>query len=48
MSIGTLLVIIAIVLAVVSLFGRRTWLLSAAVIVGFIGVLFGVGTISIN
>ena len=48
MAIGTLLVIIAIVLAAVSLFVRRSWLLAAAVILGFLGVLFGVGTISIN
>jgi len=48
MSIGTLLVLIAIVLAAVSLFVRRSWLLAAAVIVGFIGVLLGVGSISIS
>lgn len=48
MSLGTLLVIIAIILAALSLFVRRSWLLAAAVLIGFIGVLLGVGTITIN
>jgi len=50
MAIGTLLVIIAIVLAAAALFihAHTSRLLAAAVIVGFIGVLLGVGTISIS
>ena len=48
MSLGTLLVIIAIILAALSLFVRRSWLLAAAVLICFIGVLLGVGTITIN
>ena len=48
MAIGTLLVIIAIILAAVSLIIRRSWLLAAAVLVGFIGLLLGVGTIVVT
>jgi hypothetical protein len=50
MAIGTLLVILAIVLAAAALFlhAHSSRLLAAAVIVGFIGVLAGVGTISIS
>ena len=48
MSLGTLLVIIAIILAALSLFVRRSWLLAAAVLLGFIGVLLGVGTIVVS
>ena len=48
MAIGTLLVIIAIILAAVSLFIRRSWLLAAAVLIGFIGVLVGAETIPVG
>ena len=48
MAIGTILVIVAVVLAAISLFIRRTWLLPAAVLIGFLGVLFGAETISIG
>jgi hypothetical protein len=48
MDIGTLLVIIAIVLAAISLFIHRSWLLAAAVLVGFVGVLFGADPITIS
>lgn len=48
MAIGTLLVIIAIILAAISLFIRRSWLLGAAVLIGFIGVLVGAETISVG
>lgn len=51
MEIGTLLVLLAIILAVVSYFvgdrvngnGRSGALLTAAVVLGFVGVLLGVG-----
>ena len=55
MELGTLLVVLAIVLAVVSYFvGDRTYngrsgagsLLTVAVIVGFVGVLLGVGDLT--
>lgn len=48
MELGTLLVIIAIVLAAISLFINRSWLLAAAVLVGFIGVLINDGKLSIG
>lgn len=46
MSLGTLLVIIAIVLAVISPFTGPAWLLVAAVVCGFVGVLVGAAPIN--
>ena len=50
MNIGTVLVVLAVVLAAIALFvrGRTVTLLAFAVIAGFVGVLLGVGTISFS
>lgn len=50
MDLGTLLVLLAIVLAVVSFFVRDHGyrLLTASVILGFVGVLLGVGGVLSN
>lgn len=48
MDLGTLLIVIAIVLAAISLFIHRSWLLGAAVLIGFIGVLLNDGVLSIG